>query len=135
MSHDRKLVLGGVSLTKARPNRFAMQVMKEIRDEIELLIISSDFLMGAPFQWIGLILRYGLVNADKPRYQKINMKHGDLPVAIELDSNELSSANKDELRFLMTKATLLALIHIGKKYELSSEKFDALLVKKTSSST
>ena len=127
MSHDKKLVLGGVSLTKARPNRFAMQVMNEIRDELELLIIDSGFLVGAPFLWIGLILRYGLVYADMPKYQKINDKHGDLPVTIELDSNDLSGASKPELKILMMKATLLALVDIAKNYNLKAGEFQTLL--------
>ncbi|WMS87511.1 Imm39 family immunity protein [Pleionea litopenaei] len=127
MAHNKKLVLGGVSLTKERPNRFAMQVMKEIRDELELLIINSGFLIGAPFIWIGLILRYGLVSADKPKYQKINKKHGDLPVSIELDTNELSGANKSKLKRIMKKATLVALIDIANKYELKAEEFKKLL--------
>ncbi|MEO3684712.1 Imm39 family immunity protein [Shewanella vesiculosa] len=127
MSHNRKLVLGGVSLTKARPNRFAMQVMKEIRDELELRIINSGFLVGAPFLWVGLILRYGVVNADKPKYQKVNEKHGDLPVTIELDSGDLSSASKLELKILMTKAILFSLIDIANKYGLKADEFQVML--------
>ncbi|MGF1751950.1 Imm39 family immunity protein [Vibrio cionasavignyae] len=135
MAHNKKLVLGGVSLTKERPNRFAMQVMTEIRDELELLIINSGFLIGAPFIWIGLILRYGLVSADKPMYQKINEKHGDLPVSIELDTNELSSATKSELKRIMKKATLVALIDIANKYELKAEEFKKSLIELEESSS
>ena len=127
MSHNKKLVLGGVSLTKARPNNFSMQVMREIRDELELIIIESNFIEKAPFKWIGLILRYGLINASKPEYKKINVKHGDLPVTIELNSIDLSSANKTELNFLFKKATLLALVDIAGRYSLESDIFEKLL--------
>lgn len=123
MSHNRKLVLGGVSLTKERPNRFAMDVMNEIRDEFEFIIINTDFLKGAPFSWIGLILRYGLVNAVNPEYQKVNKKYGDLPVSIELDTNEMLGVNKIKLKSIMKKATLISLIDIANNYNLNANEF------------
>ena len=118
MAHDRKLVLGGVSLTEARPNRFGIEVMEEIRDELESVLISSGFLTDAPFKWVGLILRYGLRTDSSPKYQRISKKHGDLPISIEVDVNEMIGASRDELKQIMKKVTLLSLIHVGERYDL-----------------
>lgn len=127
MAHNRKLVLGGVSLTKERPNNFSISVMSEIRDELELIIIETNFIEKAPFNWIGIIFRYGLVNANKPKYQKINSKHCDLPVTMELDTQDLSKANKFELKKIFRKATLLIMIDVADKFNLESGVFEELL--------
>jgi hypothetical protein len=125
--HDRKLGLLGVSLTKARPPRHSFDVSTEIQDEIESLIISSGYLDDAPFEWVTVALRYGLKNEEKPHYQRINKKYGDLPLAIELDTHELIEADRDELKRLFTLATLKALIQAGKKYKLPIGSFAELL--------
>ena len=82
MAHNRKLVLGGASLTLARSNRNDLPVMGELMDEMETVMISTGYLDDAPFQWVGLILRYGLKYEDIPHYQRINKKHGDLPIRL-----------------------------------------------------
>lgn len=118
MGHNRKLVLSGVSLTKARPNRYGIEIMGEIRDELEGILVTSGYLDRAPFIWVGLTLRYGLKYEDKPHYQRIDKKDGELPLAIELDTHDLIEADRNELKRLFTLATLKALIHAGQKHKL-----------------
>ncbi len=127
MAHNRKLVLGGVSLTMARSNRYDIEVGMEIMDELESVMVSTGYLDSAPFKWIGLILRYGLKNEDEPHYQRINKKHGDLPVAIELDTHELRHASRDELKEIFTIATLKVLVHVAQKYGLPGDRFAEML--------
>jgi hypothetical protein len=74
-----------------------------------------------------LIFRYGLKNDEEPSYQRINKKHGDLPVAIELDTHELRTASRDQLKRIFTVATTKVLIHVGKKYGLPYERFEEIL--------
>jgi hypothetical protein len=123
MAHNRKLVLGGASLTLARANKHDLCVMEEIMNELESRMIECGYLNDAPFKWVGLILRYGLTNEEEPHYQRINKKHGDLPVAIELDVHDLQDASREELKELFMIATLKTLIHVGKRYNLPYEKF------------
>lgn len=123
MAHDRKLVLSGVALTMARNNPCDIEVMAEAMDDVEQPMISTGYLGHAPFQWVGLILRYGLKNEDEPHYQRIDKKHGDLPVAIELDTHGLRHATREELKAAFTIATLKVLIHVAKSYELPCDKF------------
>ena len=89
MAHNRKLVLSGISLTMARPNRYDLDVMGEVMDELEEAMIASGYLDNAPFTWVGLLLRHGLKYEEIPHYQRINKKYGDLPLAIELDTHDL----------------------------------------------
>jgi hypothetical protein len=127
MAHNRKLVLGGVSLTTARSNRYDIEVGMEIMGELEAVMVSTGYLDNAPFKWVGLILRYGLKNEDEPHYQRINKKHGDLPVAIELDTHELQHASRDELKDIFTIATLKVLVHVAQKYGLPGDRFVEML--------
>lgn len=127
MAHNRKLVLGGASLTVARSNRHDIEVGMEVMDELEQVMINIGYLDNAPFRWIGLILRYGLKNEDEPHYQRINKKYGDLPVAIELDTHELQHASRDELKDIFTIATLKVLVHVAQKYGLPGDTFAEML--------
>jgi len=115
MVERHKLLLGGASLTAARLSRHSMPVMCEVNEQLESEMLAVDFLNGAWFKWIGLILRFGLVDEDVPHYQRINKKYGDLPVAIELDTHELRNASRDELKEKFLVATLKTLIDIARK--------------------
>ena len=118
MAHNRKVVLGGVSLTRARLNRAIYQVSAEVMNEVEALMQESGYLEHAPFRWVGIVFRYGLKNEDEPHYKRIDPKDGELPLAIELDTHEIGAAGPDELRRMLTSAALKALIHAGKKFGL-----------------
>lgn len=133
MAHNRKIVLSGVALTKARNNRYGLEVMGNIMDEIEGLLLTMGYLESAPFEWVGLTLRYGLKNEDAPHYQGIDKRDGELALAIELDTHELREASREELKDRFIVATLNALIHAGKKYDLPTkalqQRLDAVLAK------
>ncbi|MFA7349608.1 MAG: Imm39 family immunity protein [Methylotenera sp.] len=126
MAHNRKLVLSGISLTKARPNRHGIEVAGKIRDELEGLLIASGYFDNAPFKWVGLSLRYGLKYENQPHYQHIDKHDGELPLAIELDTHELIEADRAELKKLFMHATLKALVHAGRKYNLPIKSLEEL---------
>ncbi|HZF41805.1 MAG TPA: Imm39 family immunity protein [Sphingomonadaceae bacterium] len=128
MAHNRKLVLSGVALTKARiPPRQNAAAANRVRDELEREIVEARFLEGAPFKWVGLIIRYGLVDETEPHYDRINHEHGDLPLAIEIDTHRLLDVSEDEMASVYRRATLTALIHAGKKFELPVHRLQGLL--------
>lgn len=128
MAHNRKLVLGGVALTKAKlPPRQTALAMGKARDDREQEMIQSDYFNGAPFKWIGLIIREGLVDEALPHYQKIDQKDGDLPLAIEIDTNRLVGASAEQATNIYRRAALLVLVHAGEKYDLNAERMRALL--------
>lgn len=128
MGHNRKLVLSGVALTKARlPVRQNGAAANCVRDELEAELIDSNYLEGAPFSWVGLIIRYGLKDEAIPHYQPINMNHGDLPLAIEVDVHRLLSVSEEQMVQVYREATLRALIHAGNKYRLPVGRLETLL--------
>ncbi len=127
MSHNRKLVLGGASLTQAKCNRHTATVGTEVRDRIEEVMNSVDFLKRAPFQWIGLMLRFGLRNETEPHYLGIDENDGEIALAIELDTHELQHASHEELTARFMVATLRALIDVGKKYNLPYVRLQEML--------
>ena len=120
MVHNRKFVPGIVSLV--RLNLKNEKYIVSIQDEIEQIMISTNFLENAPFEWVGLIYRYGLKNMLVPEYSRISKKYGDLPLAIELDSHLLLWADGNNIKLLkdiFILSALLALVHVGEKYNLS----------------
>ena len=133
--HDRKFVFGGVSLTRARTPRHSFEVAPIVQNEIEALMESSGYLGDAPFEWVTLALRYGLKNEEKPHYQRVSKKYGDLPLGIEVDIREVLKADEagpEELKRLFMIASLRALIDAGKKYNLPIREMEELLEKLTS---
>jgi len=114
--HNRKLGILEVSLTKMRLHRNWGIAHNSVRDELEKVLIDCNFFDGAPFSWITLAIRYGLKDENKPHYQTINKRYGDLPLAIEVSVEKLQGASLDELKQIFRNAILLALIHAGEKY-------------------
>ena len=128
MAHDRKLVLGGVSLTMAKVKTFKPWLSSgEVRDDVERELIASNYLEGAPFSWIGLIIRYGLVDETSPHYSRIDKNDGELPLAIEVDTRRLVNAPQEQVTKIFREATLRALIHAGAKYNLNVSRLSELL--------
>lgn len=117
MRHNRKLVIGGVALVKARLKNTGPALVF-VSDEIEKVLVGSDFFAQAPFKCISLIIRYGLKNKFEPVYQRINKTHGDLPIALEVDTHEILGADVETVKQLFRKATLQALLHVAEKYDL-----------------
>ena len=117
MAHNRKLVIGGVALVKAKL-KHDVAAMSAVRDEIETLLVQSNFLAGAPFKWVGLVIRFGLEDKFEPLYQRINKTHGDLPVSIEVDAHPLVGADMETMKAVFRRATIEALLQVARKYNL-----------------
>lgn len=130
MAHNRKLVLGGSSLTAARLEDVpTFQAAPIVRDDLEKEMIVSGYLEDAPFKWVGVVIRYGLKYEDKPHYNGIDKRRGDLDLAIEIDTHDLLDANLEEVVSIFRKATLTALVDAGDKYGLKVERMKELLAK------
>lgn len=128
MAHNRKLVLSGIALTMARiPAKPNTAAANRVRDELEQEIVRSGFLDSAPFRWVGLTIRYGLVDEVAPHYEKIDPKDGELPLAIEIDVRRLMNVKEDEMATVYRKTTLIALAHVGRRYQLDVKRIDELL--------
>ena len=128
MAHNRKLVLGSVALTQAKlPARQMALAAGNVRDDLEREMIESGYLDGAPFKWIGLIVREGLIDEVVPHYQKIDQSDGELPLAIEVDTNRLVGASLEQVTNIYRKAVLLVLAHVAEKYGLNAERIGLLL--------
>jgi Immunity protein 39 len=116
--HGRKLGLLGVSLTKARTSKHHIPALGIARDRLEKILVRTGYLDGAPFSWVTIAIRFGLRDAEVPTYQQINAKHGDLPLAIEVDAHRLLGASLDDLTLVFVAAAAKALVHAGLRYGL-----------------
>ena len=128
MAHDRKLVIGGVALVRVRLKNTG-EAIDLVRDELEKVILQSDFLAAAPFKWIGLVFRYGSQDSTSPVYQRINKTHGDLPVSIEVDAQALVGADLEAVRAKFRQAAILTLLDVAEKYKLPTSALEELRVK------
>ena len=119
-AQNRRLLIGGVALTMGRLKNDGL-AMVEVCDELGPILESMGYVEKAPFKYVSLIIRYGLVNNTRPEYQRIIKKYGELPIAIELDMGMLKNANKigkERLKTVFTIAAVEALIDVGRKYGL-----------------
>jgi hypothetical protein len=117
MRSDRKLVIGGVALVKARLKHTGPAI-DSVREELERILVASDFFAGAPFDWIGLVIRYGMQDRFEPEYQAIHEVHRDLPIAIEVDTHRLLKADLETVKAVFREATLEALLDVATRYSL-----------------
>ena len=129
MKHNKKIVLGGVALTKARSNRYESEAAKQVMSEVETWIKNSHVLDTAPFTWFGIVLRFGTTNEDAPHYRGIDKKDGELALAIEVDACDFAVADRKTVKELFLIATLKAVIHAGRKYNLPTEELEKKLEK------
>jgi len=114
--HGRKLGLTGTALTKARNPKSDIQALSVVRDELEAVLIRSGYCEDAPFSWVTISIRFGLKEEENPHYESINKKYGDLPMAIEVRTEEMQGASLDKLKHIFRRAALRALIHAGERY-------------------
>jgi len=126
--HDRLLVLGGSALVRGRL-RHSMPALGGARDAAEAHMKRSDFLSGAPFEWIGLIFSYGTQRSLHCRIGRINQIYGDLPLTFELDMEELLAATREELEAIFYHATVQCLMEVGRKFDLRIDRLQAVVAR------
>lgn len=127
MLHGKRFFIPGtVELVKWKKIE-DFKIIKEAADKADLLVKKEFSFENLPFSSIGLLLRYGLKNKLSPDYQRINKKYGDLPIAIEINTEILEWIDMNNpalLKDIYMIAILDALIHVGKKYNLTTEKIE-----------
>ena len=126
--HDRKFVPSLIGLVRGTV-RYGLDVLGEVRDEVELMMIREKFLEGAPFLWVGLSIRYGLKTDTEPIFQGIHKKYGELAMAIEVDSHDIMRVKREQVYKVFFEASMRALIGAGKKYSLPIAAFEQALAK------
>jgi hypothetical protein len=125
MAHNRKLVLSAVSLVKARV-RGDGQAMTQVRDELERVLIEAGWFPGAPFNWVGMILRYGLKTEEEPHFKPVDRKDGELPLAIEVDTHRILEVQKEpeRLRAFIKAVVVRCLLSVARRYKLPAERLE-----------
>jgi hypothetical protein len=125
---NKRLDIGAVAYTKARTPKGMWQYREQISIKLSEHMLSSGFLSSSPFNRIGIIIRYGLVNEEKPHYSRMH-KDGYLPLAIEIDTHDLLAAKgNDAMLYTLTyRPVLLCMISVAKKYKLDSHYFESEL--------
>ena len=118
--HGRALGILGVSVTKARLPKGCEGALASVRDQLEEVMLRTGYLQGAAFSWVTIAIRFGLVNALEPTYSAINLRHGDLPLSIEIDISPLQGRSLEEYRAAYLRAAARALFCAGRKNECSS---------------
>lgn len=124
--HKRILLIGGVGLVKGNI-KDAGKAMVSICDELEPSF-SGEMYENTPFETVSLIFRYG-TKITLPEIGRINKKHAELEVAVELPMSELRIMRYDDLRARFKAETLRALIAIGDKYGCRNEIWESMLMK------
>ena len=108
--HGRSLGVVGVSLTKERLPKGAEEVLGQVRDQLEHLLLQTEYLKDAPFSWITISIRFGLKDDLAPLIGRINRKHGDLPLSIEMDISSLKGCAMEAHKAAYLRAAARALL-------------------------
>ncbi len=125
MVDQRILLIGGVSLVRGRV-REAGPVMREICDELEPMLQGIGFLDKAPFKTISMIIRFGEKDDLTPQYDRINARHSELLVGVELELSGLRTASKDVVKAAFVTATIDVLLDVSEKYGLPNSPLKAM---------
>ncbi len=122
--HSRKLGLLSVALVKARVRGLG-PALGRVRDALEPSL--SPWFPNGKFSWVTLCIQLGLKNDEKPSFGSINKQYGDLPLSIEIDTNEVLAVHNDPelLDELIYAHVLRSLQAIEVKYGLSLASPDA----------
>ena len=116
----KQLLIGGVGVVPGSL-RNAGPAMADICTELEPLLVENNFMRGAPFETISLIVRFGTQTNLSPEYSAIDVRHRELPVAFEFSMEHVRKARKEQLKHALLLATLETLINIGRRYGLPTE--------------
>lgn len=135
MAHDRKLVLGAVALVRKRV-RNTRPAADMAREAIEPILVKSGWFPDAPFRWVGIIFRYGLVTDPDPEFGQIHPDERDLPIARELDVNELLAVHRDvdALARHFRIRTLECLLAVATRYDLPAATLESALAEEHTAS-
>lgn len=115
--HDTRFGYLGISLTKAKVQKRWRVALNTLQAHLEPLLIRSGYLHEAPFSWVTLAIRYGEKSDIHPTIEPINKEYGDLSLGIEVDVRRLIEGSDDEIISILERASLIALIEAGRKYE------------------
>lgn len=122
--HSRKLGLLSVALVKARVRGLG-PALGNVRDTLEPLIL--PWFPNGQFSWVTLSIRLGIKNDEKPSFGSISKQYGDLPLSIEIDTNEVLAVHHDPelLHKLVHRHVLRSLGAVATRYGLPMESLHA----------
>jgi len=99
----------------------ARRLLDGVRDDVEKTIIESRQMDSAPFEFISLMIRYGLKNDASPDTGRIHQSYRDLPLTIEIDLQSIMDKDEKSVQVFFTNVVLLCVIDAFAKYRLSTE--------------
>lgn len=115
----RRLAIGGVALVEARLGKIN-PVLMQILEEFNQWLLDDGWPGPAPFQYVSLIIRFGLKDDLEPEIGRVNKKYGELAVSIEVDTHPLLKRDMEVARQVFQRATALALLGVAQKYSIPS---------------
>ena len=122
---SRSLLIGGVTLGQNLVKDVGLAVL-QARNEMEKHLTTNAFLEAAPFKTINLVFRYGEKDLWHPEIGSIDTRNGELPVAIQFDSDALNRMSDPERRACFFRALIEVLCDIAANYDLPYEFMDEL---------
>jgi hypothetical protein len=97
------------------------QALGHVCDTLEPTIFS--WFPNGEFSWVTLSIRLGLKNDERPSFGRISKQYGDLPLSIEIDTNEVLAVHHDPelLNKLVHGHVLRSLRAVATRYGLPKE--------------
>ena len=114
----RELLIGAVGLVKGSVKNGG-KAMVNVCDELDPEFERIRFLENAPFAVVSLIIRYG-ANWGVPELGRINRRHAELEVAIEVPMSDVRMLDESRLTAVVRKLVLESLVEVAMKYGLDA---------------
>lgn len=120
--HNRKIVLGAAADFSSKINK-GIIVGNRVMDDIEAQIIANNYLEGAPFSWVSLIICYVKEDLHEVAVKRISKKYGDISTSAYWNHEDVklfNDAGEDKLYELFVYITKLTLLKVADKYKLKN---------------
>ena len=92
--------------------------MVEICDEWEPKLTAAQFLRGAPFKTIHLIIEVGSAMSERPRFRQIDRRNEELPATFEVPMNDLRFSTPEAVKEVIARATRVTLREVAATWRL-----------------
>lgn len=119
---QRQLLVGAVGLVKFRMRDLGPSI-RRVCDSIEPILEDSNFLSGAPFEVLSIILRIDNTDVNIVEIEKINKKHRELPVNIHVAAESLKPLRERDLDAAVRDAVLFCILKVADFYRIDATSF------------
>lgn len=126
MHERRNLLIGSASMVKRLNLPSEGEVVIRIRNEMRACLEENGYFLGAPFDSVSLIFRFGFKDNFEPDGYKINAKQKSLETAVEFNGEALRALTKEGLEQRFREVLIDVLCDVAANFDRPYEFLDSM---------